>query len=68
MFVLIITRSLLKLGRVESKSRSWCQIKGKHCEHSRGHIFDLILNNHGQNVFLNVYWVPFETGSRGVKK
>ena len=62
MFVSINTRFLLKLGHMVSKSRSWGQIKGKPCEHSSGHIFDPILIKLGQNVCLNEYYIPFETG------
>ena len=67
MFVPMSTRFLTKLGHMGSKTRTRSQIKGKPCEHSRGHIFDPILNKLSQNVYPNKYWVLFETGSRGVK-
>ena len=40
MFVLMISRSSLKLGHLISETRSPGQIKGKPCWCSRGHIFD----------------------------
>ena len=51
MFVSVNARFLLRLGHVGSQG----QIKGKPCEHSIGHIFDLILIKLGQNVCLNEY-------------
>ena len=67
MFVFMESDTLSKLGHVGSKTRSQGQIKGKPCEHSRGHSFELILIKLTQHVCLYEIWVPVETGSRGVK-
>ena len=67
MFVLVMSRSSSKLGHMESKLRSVGQIKEKCCLHSRGHIYDPIIMNFGQNVCLDDVYVEFDTGSRGVK-
>ena len=40
----------LKMGHVESKTRSMGQILEKPCVHFRGYIFSLILFRLGQNV------------------
>ena len=53
MFVLMKSRSSSNLGYVGSESRSLGQIKGKPCEHSRGHIFDPILIKLGENDYLD---------------
>ena len=49
----MISRLSSKLGHVGSKTRSRGQVIEKDCEHSRGHIFGLILMKHGQNVYLD---------------
>ena len=40
MLIIIMSRSILKLGHVGSKTRSLGQILEKPCVHSRGHSFD----------------------------
>ena len=45
MFVLMISRSSLKLGHLISETRSPGQIKRKPCWCSRGHIFEVIIMN-----------------------
>ena len=50
MFVLMISRANLKMGHLGSKARSLGQIKGKPCQQSRGHIFEMIIMNLAQNV------------------
>ena len=67
MFVFMESDTLSKLYHVGSKTRSRGQIKGKPCEHSRGHSFDPIFIELIQNDCPNEYWVPFETGSHRVK-
>ena len=53
------TRFLSKLGHVGSKTRSQGQFKGKPCEHSRGHSFDLILNKLTQLLLILVRYLFF---------
>ena len=67
MFVLMISRSSLKLGHFESKTRSPGQISRKPCLHSSGHIFQAIIMNLAQNVCLDDFKVKLETGSPVVK-
>ena len=67
MFVLMSSRSDLKLGHLGSKSRSTGQIKGKPCHHSRGNIFEVIILNIAKNVYLDDFQVKFETGLLGAK-
>ena len=50
MFVLMISRSSLKLGHLGSTTGSPGQISGKPCYHSRGHIFQAIIMNLAQSV------------------
>ena len=50
MFALMISRSNLKLGHLESKTRSPGQIKGKPCEHTSGHIFEAVIMNNAHTV------------------
>ena len=57
MFVLMISRSNLKLGHLMSETRSPGQIKGKPCWRSRGHIFEVIIMNLAQNVCLDDFLV-----------
>ena len=52
MFVLMISRSCLKLGHLGSKTRSPGQISGKSCYHSSGPIFQAIIMTLAQNVCL----------------
>ena len=52
MFVLMSSRSSLKLGHLGSKTRSPGQISGK-SYHSSGHIFEAIIINLAQNVCLD---------------
>ena len=61
------SRICLKLGHMGSKTRSPAQISRKPCEHSSGHIFQAIIVNLAQNIFLDEFMDMFETGSRGVK-
>ena len=63
MFVLMISRSGIKLGQLESETRSPDQIKGKPCWHFRGHIFEVVIMNLAQNVCLDDFYVKFGTGS-----
>ena len=50
------------MDHVGSKTRSLGQIIEKPCEHSRGHIFGLIIMKHAQNDCLNEILVKFESG------
>ena len=50
MFDSVKSRSCSKLAHLESKTRSFGQITGKH---SRGHIFEVIIVNLAQNVCLD---------------
>ena len=50
MFILIKSRTRLKLGRGGSKTRSLDQILEKPYVHYRGHIFSPILLKNGRNV------------------
>ena len=45
----------MKLGYVESKSRSPGQTSRKRCCHSSGHIFEAIIMNLAQNVCLDEF-------------
>ena len=67
MFVLIISRSSLKLGHAGSKTRSPGYISVKPCQHSSDHIYEAIIMNLAQNVSFDDFYVRFETGSLGVK-
>ena len=67
MFVLMISRSSLKLGHMVSKTRSPGQISRKPCQHFSGHIFEAIIMNLAQHVCLDDFYVKFETGTPGVK-
>ena len=53
MFVLMISRSSLKLGHLISETRSPGQMKGKPCLCSRGHISEVFTMNLAQNVCLD---------------
>ena len=66
MFVLMISRSSLKLGHMGSKTRSPGNIGGKSCYHSSCHIFQAIIMTLAQNVCIYDFR-SFETGSVGVK-
>ena len=59
MFVLMISRSSLKLGHLISETSSPGQIKGKPCWCSRGHIFEMIIMNLAQNVCLDDFKVIY---------
>ena len=59
MFVLMISRSSLKLGHLISETSSPGQIKGKPCSCSRGHIFEVIIMNLAQNVCLDDFKVMY---------
>ena len=67
MFVLIKSRTGLKLGHVGSKTRSLGQILEKPCVRSRGHIFSPIVMKLGQNVCFDQISDEFEIGSCGLK-
>ena len=54
----------LKMGHVRQKIG---QILEKHCGHSRGHIFGLIIMKLGQNVCLDEIADKYENGSCQVK-
>ena len=53
----------LKMGHVESKTRSMGQILEKPCVHFRGYIFSLILFRLGQNVCFGDVSKEFDNGS-----
>ena len=53
MFVLMKSRTCLKLGHVRSKTRSLAQILEEPCVCSRGHIFSLIIMILDENVCLD---------------
>ena len=55
MFVLMISKSNLKLGHLGLKTRSPGQIKGKPSKRSSGHIFGAIVMNLAQNVCLDEF-------------
>ena len=57
----------LKLGHVESKTRSVGQILEKPCVRSRGHIFSPILMKLSQNVCLDEISDELEIWSCGIK-
>ena len=59
MFLLMISSSSLKLGRLGSKIRSRGQIKGKPCYHPSSHISEAIIMNLAQNVWL-MSWVTWD--------
>ena len=67
MFVLMKSGKSLKVGHVESKTRSLGKILEKPCIPSRGHIFCSIIMKRGQNVCLNEIWDELESGSCRVK-
>ena len=55
MFVLMISRSGLKLEHLGLKTRSPGQISVKSCYHSSGHIFQAVKMNLAQNVCLDEF-------------
>ena len=65
MFVLMSSRSSLKLGHFGIKSRS--PGRQQKILFSSGHIFEAIIMNFAQNVCLDDFYVKLETGSHGVK-
>ena len=67
MFVLIKSRTSLKLGHLGSKTRSLGQILEKPCVRSRCHIFSQILVNFGLNVCLDKISDEIANGLCGVK-
>ena len=77
MLIIIISRSDLKLGHVESKIRSLGQILEKPGVHSRGHSFDSkhlklyqTVNNHNIEVKFETRscWVKNEVARLNLKK
>ena len=62
-----MSRSVLELGQVGSKTRSLGQILETPCVHSRGHNFDSTVMTLYQNVTDHNIQVRFETGSCWVK-
>ena len=60
MFALVISWMSLKIGHVESKSRSLGQILEKPCVRCRGHIFSLIVLKFSKNVCPNDILDQFE--------
>ena len=66
MFVLMKSGTIVKMGHVESKTRSLIKILQKPCVCSRGHIFNPIIINLGQNVCLDEISDDFESGSSRV--
>ena len=67
MFVLMKSRTSLKMGYVGSEARSFGQILVKPCVCFKGHIFYLILMKLGQNVCLDKMSDKFENRSCGIK-
>ena len=67
MFVLIQPRTNLKMGHVESKTRSLGQILEKPCIRFRGLIYSSIIMKLGQNVCLDEVSDESGNGSCGVK-
>ena len=67
MFLLVKSRTSLKMGHVGSKTRSLDQIAEKPCEHSRGHIYGPIIMKVGQNVCPDKISDKFENGLCQVK-
>ena len=67
MFVLIESRTTLKIGHVRLKTRSLGQILWKLCVCFRGHIFSPIIMKLGQNACLEVILDEVENGSCQVK-
>ena len=67
MFVLMKSRTNLKMGNVGLKTRSLGQILEKPCVHSKGHIFSPLIMKLGQNVCLDEISDKFEHGSCQVK-
>ena len=65
MFASIKSERSLKLGHVESKTRSQGQTLEKPCVHSRGHICSLILMKLGRNVCVNEIFDESKTRSLG---
>ena len=63
MFVLLKSRTSVKMSLVGSKTRSQGQILEKPCVRPRGHIFSLIIMKPHQNVFLDGIWDEIENGS-----
>ena len=64
MFVLMKSGMSLKMGQVESKTRSIGKIvEKKPCVRSKGYIFSLIVMKLGQNVYLDEVCDKFENGS-----
>ena len=63
MFVLMKSRTTLKMGLVWSKTRSPGQILENPYVRFRGHIFCLIIMKLGQNNFLDEISDKFENGS-----
>ena len=64
MFVLMISRSSLKLEHLGSKTRSPGQISVKSSYHTSGHIFQAVIMNLAQNVCLDEFYFKFETRQR----
>ena len=67
MFVLMISQLILKMGHVQSKTRSRGQILEEPCVCSRGQIFSLIIMKLGQNICLYEISDEFEMGNVGSK-
>ena len=66
MFVLMISRSSLKLGHMGSKTRSPGQIRGKSF-HSSGLIFEAVIMNLAQNVCRDDFRSNSKLGHLGSK-
>ena len=64
----MMSRPLLKMGVVRSKSRSLGQILEKPCDRSKDHSFDPIFIKLAQDVYLNDVPTPIENGCGQVKK
>ena len=58
MFFLLISRLTLKLNHLGSETRS--QGQRKHCEHSIGQIYDVIIMDFTQNVCLDDFYIRFK--------
>ena len=67
MFALVISRSVLIMDEIGTKSRSLGQILVKSCLHSRDHIFGPLFLRLGLNIYLDNISVRFDHGRDGVR-
>ena len=67
MFLLMKSRTSVKMIHVRSKTRSIGQILEKRCVRCRGHIFSVVIIKQCQNVGLDEILDDFKNGSCWVK-